>query len=139
MVTLPLINSWTCNFVIFLSICDSMPNGPVYCFNHLYNLWVLTYIFLALLNLYLRDPSLERKASFFLKMVLLLPWDLPFTTLGTFWVLTNWRRCWGTKVHICPRRTTKFEEIFLWANRNFISIRGCIFSLATPLWSLFKT
>ena len=55
------------------------------------------HIFLALLNLYLRDPSLERKASFFLKVVLLLPWDLPFTTLGTFWVLTNWCRCQGWK------------------------------------------
>ena len=37
-------------------------------------------LYLALLNLYLRDPSLERKASFFLKVVLLLPWNLPFTT-----------------------------------------------------------
>ena len=97
------------------------------------------YIFLALLNLYLRDPSLERKASFFLKVVLLLPWDLPSTTLGTFWVLTNWRRCQGTKVHICPRRMTEFEERFLWENMNFISRRGCIFALATPLWNLFRT
>ena len=97
------------------------------------------HIFLALLNLYLRDPSLERKASFFLKVVLLLLLGFTFYNLSVFWVLTNWRRCQGMKVHICPRRTTKFEERFLWENKNFISRRGCIFALATPLWSLFKT
>ena len=37
-------------------------------------------LYLALLNLYLRDPSLERKASFFLKVVLLLPLGFTFAT-----------------------------------------------------------
>ena len=64
MVTLPLINSWTCDFVIFLSICDSMPNGSVYCFNHLYNLWVLTYIYGLVKSI--SERSLSGKKSQFL-------------------------------------------------------------------------
>ena len=64
MVTLPLINSWTCDFVIFLSICDSMPNGSVYCFNHLYNIWVLTYI--SGLVKSISERSLSGKKSQFL-------------------------------------------------------------------------
>ena len=40
------------------------------------------HIFLALLNLYLRDPSLEIKVSFFLKVVLLLLLGFTFHNLG---------------------------------------------------------
>ena len=47
-------------------------NDYVYRFNRLYDFQVLI-LYLALLNLYLRDPSLERKAGFFLKWFLLLP------------------------------------------------------------------
>ena len=97
------------------------------------------HIFLALLNLYLRDPSLERKVSFFLKVVLLLLLGFTFHNLGYILSANKLAALPGTKVHICPGRTTKLEEIFLWANKNFISRRGCIFALATPLWSLFKT
>ena len=68
------------------------------------------YIYLALLNLYLRDPSLERKASFFLKVVFVVTLGFTSYNLGTFWVLTNWRRFQGTKVHIFPGRMTVFKE-----------------------------
>jgi len=96
------------------------------------------HIFLALLNLYLRDPSLERKASFFLKVVLLLLLGFTSYNLSTFWVLTNWRRCRGTKVHICPGRTTKIERDF--CGQIGISKRkeGCVFSLVTSLWNCFR-
>ena len=64
------------------------PNDYVCHFNHLYDFQVLI-LYLALLNLYLRDPYLERKASFFLKWYLLLPLGFTFCNLGTFWVLTG--------------------------------------------------
>ena len=32
-----------------------------------------------------------------------------------------------------PWENDRVEEIFLWANKNFISRKGCIFALATPL------
>ena len=57
-------------------------------------------LYLVLLNLYSRDPSLERKASFFLKVVFVVTLKLPSTTLGIFWAITNWRHCWGEKVQI---------------------------------------
>ena len=41
-----------------------MPNGYVYCFNHLYNLWVLTYIFGFVKSV--SERSLSRKKSWFL-------------------------------------------------------------------------
>ena len=52
---------------------------------------MLKYWFLypALLNLYLRYPSLERKVSFFLKWFLLLPLGFTFYNLATFWVITH--------------------------------------------------
>ena len=43
--------------------------------------------YLALLNLYLRDPSLERKASFFIKWFFCYL-GIYLHNLGTFWVLT---------------------------------------------------
>ena len=51
----------------------------------MFNCW---FLYLVLLNLYLRDPSLERKANFFLKWFLLLPLGFTFCNLGTFWVIT---------------------------------------------------
>ena len=64
------------------------------------------------LNLYSRDPSLERKASFFLKVVVDVTSGFTSYNLGTFWVLTNWHCCRGMKVHICPGGTTVFKENF---------------------------
>ena len=56
----------------------------------IYIMFECWFLYLALLNLYLIDPSLERKASFFLKWFLLLPLGFTFCNLGTFWVLTWW-------------------------------------------------
>ena len=56
-----------------------LPNDYMYRFNRLYDFRVLI-LYLSLLNLYLRDPSLERKASFFLKWFLLLPLEFTFAT-----------------------------------------------------------
>ena len=52
-------------YIIFIYLTP-FPNVYMCCFNHLHNLkyW---FQYLALLNLYLRDPSPKRKASFFLK------------------------------------------------------------------------
>ena len=41
-----------------------MPNGSVYCFNHLYNIWVLTYIYGLVKSV--PERSLSRKKSLFL-------------------------------------------------------------------------
>ena len=54
------------------------------------------FLYLALLNLYLRDPYLERKSSFFLKWFLLLPLGFTFYNLGTFWVITMGK----TSIHL---------------------------------------
>ena len=80
MVTSPLIKYHAYDFGIPFYVCvTSFPNDYVNCFNHLYNFRVLI-LYLALLNLYLRDPSLERKASFFLKWFLMLPLEFTFAT-----------------------------------------------------------
>ena len=65
--------------VIYLCILTPLPNDYVYRCNRLYDFQVLI-LYLALLNLYLRDPPLERKASFFLKWFLLLPLEFTFPT-----------------------------------------------------------
>ena len=84
MVTSPLIKYHAYNFGIpFYVYLTPFPNDYVNRFNRLYNFRVLI-LYLALLNLYLRDPSLERKASFFLKVVFVFTLRLPFTTLGIF-------------------------------------------------------
>ena len=75
MVILPLIKSHAYVFVISLCICDSISQWLCVLFQPSIESLSID-LYLDLLNLYLRDPSLERKASFFLKVVLLLPWDL---------------------------------------------------------------
>ena len=72
MVILPLTKYHAYVFVIFLCILTPFPNDYVYHFNCLYDFQVLI-LCMALLNLYLRDPSLEGKVSFFLKWFLMLP------------------------------------------------------------------
>ena len=57
-------------------------------------------LYLALLNLYLRDPSLERKASFFLKVVFAVTFGIYLCNLGTFWVLTK-----------CNQHGSKFRQL----------------------------
>ena len=79
----------------------------------------------------MRDPSLERKKPGPpLKVVLLLPKDLPSTTLGILWVLTNWRRCQGRKCKSALGGDKDFKKKgFLWANRDFYSWKCCIIFL----------
>ena len=83
MVTLPLIKPCAYDFVIVLCICDSIAQWLCVLFQpSIQSLSVDLY--LALLNLYLRDPSLERKASFFLKVVFFVTLGSTFYNLGTF-------------------------------------------------------
>ena len=83
MVILPLINSHVYVFVISLCMCDSIAQWLCVLFQP--SIQSLSAdLYLALLNLYLRDPSLERKASFFLKVVFAVTLGFTFTTLGTF-------------------------------------------------------
>ena len=110
------------------------PNGYVYCFNQSIQS-VGVDLYLVLLNLYLRDPSLERKASFFLKVVFAVTSGFTFHNLGIFWVLTNWHCCRGTKVHICPGETTKFEKYFC-GQTGILSRRKVVY---LPWWLHCKT
>ena len=103
----------------------------------IYAIFECWYIYLALLNIYLRDPSLERKASFFLKVVFAVTLRLPFTTLGIFWVITNWHRCRGRRCKSTLGGTTKFikdqEKDFCRQIEIFVSEEGCTFALAIPV------
>ena len=75
-------------FVISLSILLHCP--MVICVvSTIYIILKYWFQYLALLNLYLRDPSLERKASFFPKWFSLLPLGFNFYNLDTFWMLTD--------------------------------------------------
>ena len=80
-------NSMYERFVLSLSIWIHFP--MVICVvSTIYIILKYWFQYLALLNLYLRDPSLERKASFFPKWFLLLPLGFTFYNMGTFWVVT---------------------------------------------------
>ena len=75
-------------FVILLCICDSISQWLCELFQP--SIPILSVdSYLVLLNLYLRDPSLERKASFFLKVVFAVTFGIYLCNLGTFWVLTE--------------------------------------------------
>ena len=94
------------------------------------------HIFLALLNLYLRDPSLERKRSFFLKVVLAVTLGFTSYNLGTFWVLT------GIKIWISVPTFTTGSLIHLWKEKhlskyNLVTHRMCpILEFLGPLLGL---
>ena len=83
MVTLPLIKPCAYDFVIFLCICDSIAQWLCVLFKPSIQ-YLSVDLYLALLNLYLRDPSLERKASFFLKVVFAVTLESTLHNLGTF-------------------------------------------------------
>ena len=86
MIILPLLKFCVWSFVLYLFVLTPLPNGYMCCFNHPHNLncWVQ---YLTLLNLYLRDPSLERKASFFLKVVFC--WYLKITFHNLRYILSD--------------------------------------------------
>ena len=57
---------------------------------------------------FISERSLSGKKSQFLyKVVFAVTLRLPFTTLGIFWVLTNWRCYCRTKVQISPGKNDK--------------------------------
>ena len=81
MVILPLTKYHAYVFVISLCICDSIAQWLCVLFQpSIQSLSV--YLYLALLKLYLRDPSLERKTSFFLKVVFAITLEFTFHNLG---------------------------------------------------------
>ena len=121
-VIFPLIKSHAYVFVISLCIRDSISQWLSVLFQP--SIWSLSVdLYLAWLNLYLRDPSLERKVSFFLKVVFFVTFGIYLCNLGTFWVLTNWHRCQGTKVHICPGENDRVWRKISVGKHEFLSIK----------------
>ena len=68
------------------NICDSIAQCMLTLFQpQTQSDFIYLFIHLALLNNSVRDPSLERKKpTFFLKVVMLLPWDFPLQLGVTF-------------------------------------------------------
>ena len=88
----------------------------------IYIMFKCWFLYLALLKLYLRDPSLERKASFFLKCFFAVTCGIYLLQLGYILSDNKLVPLPGTEVKICSGkndRVLKIKKIFLWANRNF--------------------
>ena len=124
MVIFPLTKSHAYVFVIYLCICDSIAEWLLVVSPFIQSLSVELY--LALLNLYLRDPSLERKVSFFLKVDFAVTFEIYLCNLGTFWVLTNWHRCRVTKVHIFPGENDKVWRNISVGKQEFLSVEKVV-------------
>ena len=68
-----------------MNICDSIAQYMLALFQPPIQSETLFHFIFGLVKKSVRDPSLERKKpTLFIKVVLLLPWDLPSVTLGTF-------------------------------------------------------
>ena len=75
-----------------------------------------------------------KKSEFLSKAVFVVTLILPFTTLGIFWVITNWFRFQGWRCKSTLRGTKKIitdqEKYFCRQTEIFVSEEGCTFSLA---------
>ena len=74
------------------------------------------------------EGSLSGKKSQFLsKVVFAITSRFTFHNLGTFWVLTNWHRCRGTKVHICPVKNDRVWRKISVGKQEFLSVKKVVY------------
>ena len=91
-------------------------------------------VYLALLNINERSLSRKEEPTPFLKLVMLLPWDLPSTTLGTILTANKLASLRGQKCKSALGETRKLRRRKGLCGKMETSTFeiGCIFSLATP-------
>ena len=128
MVILPLMKSHACNFVIPLCICGSIAQWLCVLFQ-LY-IWFSSVDFISALVNFISERSLSGKESQFLsEVVFAVTFGIYLCNLGTFWVVTNWCHFQGTKVQICPGKTTEFEdqEKISVGKQEFLSVEKVVY------------
>ena len=118
MVTLPLMNCCEYDFHVIYFICDSMPNGYVYCFNHLYNIWVLIYITGLVKSVFERSLS-GKKSQFLSKSGFFYYLGIYLLQPGYILSANKLAPLPGNEWAYLPWENDRVEERFLWANRNF--------------------
>ena len=71
------------------------------------------------------------------KVVFVVTLGSTFHNMGTFWVLTNWRHCQGTKAQIFPRYKRYTFRFDCWSWRTVRYQQGCAsFTWWLHLWRI---
>ena len=136
MVILPLLKSHVWKICVIFIYLNPLPNGYMCCFNHLHNFKVLIPISCPITFIFERSLS-GKKSHFLSESGFDVTLRFPFTTLGIFWVITNWHRFRGTRVQIRPGRNDKdyngSRKYFFGKTKKIVSEEICTFSLVIPV------
>ena len=102
------------------------PNGYVYFFNQFIQIFECWFISGLVKSGFERSLS-EKKSQFLSKSGFVVAFGIYLCNLGTFWVLTNWRRCRGMKVNICPGINDRIWRKISVGKHEFLSVKKVVY------------